>query len=69
MKIGEILRDKQENVYSELNKKPKRHRKRRRGKNKNNKESLSFLEIENLMKHDSYTRGKGGSIKQKRWGE
>lgn len=69
MKVGEILRDIQADVYAELNSKPKRKRKIRRGKNKNKKESLSFSEIENMMKHDSYTRGKGGAIRQKRWGE
>jgi hypothetical protein len=24
--------------------------------------------VDMLMKHDSYTRGKGGAIKQKTWG-
>lgn len=68
MKVGEILRDKQKDVYKELNNKPKRRKKRRRG-NKKKKEALSFSDIENMMKHDSHTRGRGGAIKQKTWGD
>ncbi|WP_185903785.1 hypothetical protein [Hathewaya massiliensis] len=55
MRIGEILKDQQPEVYKKL-----KGDKKERGK-----ESLSFSDVENLMKHDSYYRGKGGSIKQK----
>lgn len=65
MKIGEILRDKQMKVYKQLNSKTKGNRKKGRG-SKSNKEALSFSDIENMMKHDSYYRAKGGAIKQKR---
>lgn len=68
MKLGEILRDKQVEIYKELNSKPKRKKRRRRGNKSNNKETLSFSDIENMMKHDSHTRGRGGAIKQKTWG-
>lgn len=67
MKIGEILRDKQAEVYNELNSQAKGNRKKGRG-SKSNKEALSFSDIENMMKHDSHTRGRGGAIKQKTWG-
>ena len=69
MKIGEILRDKQKELYKELNSSPKRCNKRGRGKKNNNKESLSFSDIEKMMKHDSHTRGRSGAIKQKTWGD
>ena len=55
MKIGEILKEQQPEVYKKLI-----DNKKKRGK-----ENLSFSYVENLMKHDSYYRGKGGSIKQK----
>ena len=67
MTIGEILRDKQAEVYNELNSQGKGNRKKGR-RSKSNKEALSFLDIENMMKHDSHTRGRGGAIKQKMWG-
>ncbi|MCI9064206.1 hypothetical protein [uncultured Clostridium sp.] len=63
MKVGEILRNNQKEVYKEL----KRRKKVRRG-NKKKKEALSFSDIEKIMKHDSHTRGRGGAIKQKHGG-
>lgn len=36
---------------------------RRRG---DKEENLSFFDVMDLMKHDSYYRGKGGAIKQRR---
>lgn len=65
MKVGQILRENQEDVYKKLNSRPKKRRRRRRKRNTN---SLSFSDVESLMRHDSYTRGKGGAIKQKTWG-
>ncbi|WP_171786672.1 hypothetical protein [Clostridium beijerinckii] len=66
MKVGQILRENQEDVYKQLNSKPKKRRRRRKKKRDTN--SLSFSDVESLMRHDSYTRGKGGAIKQKTWG-
>lgn len=67
MKVGEILRANQAEVYIELNKKPKR-KKGRRGKH-SKKDELSFSDFKNMMKHDSYSRGPGGSIRQKTWSD
>lgn len=58
MQIGKILQEKQPKVYNRLNKQ-KEHSKKR-GK----KEYLSFNSFKNLMKHDSYRRGRGGAIRQ-----
>ena len=58
MKIGQVVKAQQPDVHKKLNKKPRK--KRRRGK-----ESLSFSDFENMMKHDSYYRGKGGAIRQR----
>ncbi|CAM3001160.1 hypothetical protein HAHI6034_10975 [Hathewaya histolytica] len=58
MRIGEILKDQQPEVYKKL----KSDKKEKRGK-----ENLSFSDLRQLMKKDSYYRGKGGSIKQRSW--
>ncbi|WP_299997846.1 hypothetical protein [uncultured Clostridium sp.] len=63
MKVGEILRNNQKEVYKEL----KRRKKARMG-NKKKKEALSFCDIEKMMTHDSHIRGRGGAIKQKHGG-
>ncbi|QAT40848.1 hypothetical protein [Clostridium sp. JN-9] len=67
MKIGAVIRDTQSDVYKGLNKKrkKKRHRRRRRPE----KEKLTFSDVENLMKHDSYVRTSGGAFRQKTWGK
>lgn len=58
MKINNIIKEQQPDVHKKLNKKKRR---------RNNKtEHLSFSDIENLMSHDSYRRGPGGSIRQVR---
>lgn len=57
----------QENVYKELNNKFNKKRKRKRHRKR--KENLTFSDIENLMKHDSYTRAPGGALKQRTWGK
>lgn len=57
MKIGQVVKEQQPDVHKKLNKKPRK--KRRRGK-----ESLSFSDFENMMKHNSYVRHRG-SIKQR----
>ncbi|NFQ84168.1 hypothetical protein FDG04_02320 [Clostridium sporogenes] len=58
MRIEKILKTQQPNTHKQLNK----DKKRRRGK----KEDLSFSDVMELMQHDSYYRGKGGAIKQRR---
>jgi len=67
MKIGEILRANQPDIYTKLNKKP-RSKKGRRGNHSKNKEP-SFSDFKHMMKHDSYSRGPGGSIRQKTWSD
>lgn len=69
MKVGEILREKQNDVYKELNSKPIKRKKKRRGRKKKKQESLSFSDVEKMMRHDSHTRSRGGAIRQKSWGE
>lgn len=65
MKIGKIIETQQPGIYKQLNKIRKQNKKKcRRGK----KEDLSFNDVMELMQHDSYCRGKGGSIKQRTWG-
>lgn len=58
LKIGQILREKQPEMYQELN---KTHKKERKAK----KENLSFSDIERMMMHDGYCRH-NGAIKQVR---
>lgn len=67
MKIGAVICVTQEDVYKQLNKKHKKKRHRKRGKFKN--EKLTFSDVENLMKHDSYVRAPGGAFRQKTWGK
>ncbi|NOH14855.1 hypothetical protein [Clostridium cochlearium] len=63
MKVEKILKAQQPDIHKQLNKNRKQNNKKksRRGK----QEHLSFSDVMKLMKHDSYYRGKGGSIKQK----
>ncbi|NEZ85887.1 hypothetical protein EXN65_18205 [Clostridium botulinum] len=62
MKIEKILKTQQPNTHKQLNKNREQNKKKsRRGK----KEDLSFSDVMDLMSHDSYCRGKGGSIKQR----
>ncbi|NCI18593.1 hypothetical protein EXM36_02930 [Clostridium botulinum] len=66
MKVGRIIETQQPGIHKELNKNRKQNNKKcRRGK----KEDLSFSDVMDLMKHDSYCRGRGGSIKQRTWGK
>ncbi|NEZ47945.1 hypothetical protein FDF74_12210 [Clostridium niameyense] len=66
MKVGKIIEAQQPGVHKNLNRGRKHNRKKSR---RGNKENLSFSDVMNLMKHDSYRRGRGGSIKQKTWGK
>lgn len=64
--MGKIIEAQQPGIHKELKKNRKHNKKKcRRGKNKD----LSFSDVMNLMKHDSYCRGRGGSIKQRTWGK
>ncbi|AJE09474.1 hypothetical protein [Clostridium botulinum] len=66
MKVGKIIEIQQPGMHKKLNKNRKQNKKKsRRGK----KEDLSFSDVMDLMSHDSYCRGKGGSIKQRTWGK
>ncbi|MHB9901442.1 hypothetical protein CF095_13515 [Clostridium botulinum] len=66
MRIEKILKTQQIDTHRKLNKNRKQNNKKsRRGK----KEDLSFSDVIDLMSHDSYFRGRGGSIKQRTWGK
>ncbi|WP_423219966.1 hypothetical protein [Clostridium botulinum] len=66
MKVGRIIETQQPGIHKELNKNRKQNNKKcGRGK----QEDLSFSNVMDLMKHDSYCRGRGGSIKQRTWGK
>lgn len=60
MKVEEIIKENQPDIYSKLNKNNKCKNK----KGRKQQEHLSFSYLENLMKHDSYRRGSSGAIKQ-----
>ncbi|MBD5587654.1 hypothetical protein FDF50_19270 [Clostridium botulinum] len=72
MKVGKIIETQQPGIHKELNKNKKHNNKKhnnkkhRRGKQE---ENLSFSDVMDLMKHDSYCRGRGGRIKQRTWGK
>lgn len=51
MKVRDIVRDEQPNMYKKLN-------------NFRNKEKLTEREIKNLMSNSRYKRGPGGAIRQ-----
>lgn len=61
MKIEKILKEQQPDMHKQLNK----NRKQNKNKSRRGKEHLSFNDVIELMKHESYYRGKGGVIKQK----
>ncbi|HDK7138920.1 TPA: hypothetical protein PTV74_001392 [Clostridium botulinum] len=64
LKVGKIIETQQPGIHKKLNKDKKQNKKKsRRGK----KEDLSFSDVMELMKHDSYKRCKGGAIKQMSW--
>ncbi|MGU9539630.1 hypothetical protein ACQX0N_11760 [Clostridium tepidum] len=60
MKVEKIIKTQQPDIHKKLNENRKQKKKSRRGK-----EHLSFNDVMELMKHDSYYRGKGGALKQK----
>lgn len=67
MKVGKIIETQQPGIHKQLSKDRKQNnKKRRRGKQE---ENLSFSDVVELMQHDSYCRGRGGSIKQRTWGK
>ena len=60
MRIGSIIEAQQPDIYKQLNEKYKQNKKKkdRRGQN------LSFSDVMDLMKHDSYKRH-NGALRQK----
>lgn len=63
LKIEEILKRTQPELYERLNKRDKNN-KRRNKKRKQRKEKLNEIDIKELMSHSSYRRGTGGAIRQ-----
>ncbi|AJA42579.1 hypothetical protein DP124_01275 [Clostridium tetani] len=61
MKIEKIIKAQQPNIHKQLNK----NRKQNKKKSRKEGEHLSFSDVMELMRHDSYYRGKGGALKQK----
>jgi len=66
MKIGEILRCEQSEVYKQINNKPNSNR--RNNKKSKDSKGMTFSQVERLMKHDSYKRH-NGSLRQRTWGQ
>ncbi|MBN3361669.1 hypothetical protein CF064_05700 [Clostridium botulinum] len=65
LKVGKIIETQQPGIHKQLNKNRKQNKKKsRRGKKE---ENLSFSDVMELMRHDSYKRCKGGAIKQMSW--
>ncbi|MDY6229149.1 MAG: hypothetical protein SPH93_16070 [Clostridium sp.] len=64
MRIEEILKRTQPEIYETLKNKEKNNK----GRNKkriHNKEKLNERDIKELMAHSSYRRGSGGALRQK----
>ncbi|GAA0735617.1 hypothetical protein [Clostridium oceanicum] len=59
MIIGKILEVRKSKVHKKLNKNRKNNKKKK--KIRRGKENLSFSYYMEMMKHDSYYRGKGGA--------
>lgn len=60
LRIEKILETQRPKEHKQLNKNRKENKKKsRRGEN------LSFSDVMELMKHDSYKRGKGGALRQR----
>ncbi|MBU5269418.1 hypothetical protein [Clostridium cochlearium] len=62
MKVEKIIKTQQPDIHKQLNKNRKQNNKK---KSRRGKEHLSFNDVMELMKHDSYYRGKGGALKQR----
>ncbi|NFC76736.1 hypothetical protein FDF69_07890 [Clostridium sporogenes] len=62
MKVGRIIETQQPGIHKQLNK----NRKQNKKKSRRGKENLSFSDYVEMMKHDSYYRGRGGVIKQRK---
>ncbi|RXI38840.1 hypothetical protein DP129_10815 [Clostridium tetani] len=58
MKIEKILKVQQPDIHKRLRQQNKKKAKRKG-------EHLSFNDVMELMRHDSYYRGKGGAIRQR----
>lgn len=60
MKIGNVIKNKQPDIYIDLNKNSK--------DKKLKKERLTEKDIKDLMGSNSYRRGRGGAVRQVRFG-
>lgn len=59
MKIGTVIKNKQPDIYINLNKNSK--------SKKSNEENLTENDIKELMGSNSYRRGRGGAVRQVRF--
>lgn len=66
MRIGNILKENQPDIHKQLNNNEKSNNKK---KIRKHKDHLSFHDVENMMRHDSYNRGAGGALRQRAWSE
>ncbi|RXI46072.1 hypothetical protein DP145_01660 [Clostridium tetani] len=62
MKIGKIIKAQQPDIHKRLNRNIKQNKKKSRKEG----EHLSFSDVMELMRHDSYKRCKGGAIRRAR---
>lgn len=63
MKIGNIIKENQPDMYQKLqHKRNSKYKKKKERKPR--EESLSFSDIQYLMGHSSYKRGRNGAIRQ-----
>ncbi|RXI46279.1 hypothetical protein DP145_06805 [Clostridium tetani] len=63
MKIGNIIKTQQPDIHKRLRQQNRKQNKKKSGRGK--QEHLSFSDVMELMRHDSYYRGKGGALKQR----
>ncbi len=66
VRIGSIIKEKQPDMYKKLQLAQNKEHKPKKGR-KPEEEYLSFSDIEKLMQHSSYKRGRNGAIRQVRY--
>ncbi|MBV1816878.1 hypothetical protein ACIR03_02615 [Clostridium cochlearium] len=62
MKVEKIIKTQQPDIHKRL----KQQNKKQKKKSRRGKDHLSFNDVMELMKHDSYKRCKGGAIRRVR---
>ncbi|RXM75110.1 hypothetical protein DP144_10855 [Clostridium tetani] len=62
MKIGKIIKAQQPNIHKKLKQQNRKQNKKKSGRGK--QEHLSFSDVMEIMKHDSYKRHRG-ALRQK----